>query len=73
MDLGADIHANNEEALRVASSNGHIDIVKYLVDLGADIHANNDEAVNLANRYGYHDVVKYLVSLGSPQPEPVLF
>ena len=30
VEHGADIHAVNEQALRLAKENGHIEIVKYL-------------------------------------------
>ena len=37
---GADIHADNDDALRWASKNGHLEVVKYLVENGANIHTN---------------------------------
>ena len=37
---GADIHADNDDALRWASKNGHLEVVKYLVENGANIHAH---------------------------------
>ena len=54
----------NEDFIE-ASSNGHLEVVQYLVSLGADIRADNDYAVQEASRNGHLDVVKYLVSLGA--------
>ena len=62
---GADIHADDESALRRAAYNGHLAVVKYLVSEGADIHAVNDYALQWAAYYGHLDVVKYLVSEGA--------
>ena len=62
---GADIHANNERALRRACEEGHLDVVKYLVEQGANIHADNEYALHWASRKGHLEVVKYLVSQGA--------
>jgi len=62
---GADVHADNEEALRLASRYGHLDVVKVLVQHGADVHASNDGALRLASEYGHIDVVKFLVEHGA--------
>ena len=62
---GANIHTEDENALRWASLNGHLDVVKYLVENGANIHANNDEALHWASEDGHLDVVKYLVENGA--------
>ena len=45
IQLGADIHADDDDALRWASSGGHLSVVKYLVECGANIHANKDCAL----------------------------
>jgi len=47
---GADIHADEDESICRASSNGHLDVVKYLVEIGANIHAENDESIYRALR-----------------------
>ena len=50
----------------MASRNGHLEMVKYLVSLGADIQSKNDWAVRLASLKGHLEVVnKYIVSLGA--------
>ena len=42
VENGADIHANNDAALRHAAYRGHLEVVKYLVEKGADIRVIND-------------------------------
>ena len=65
VSCGADITAQNNEAVCMASENGHLGVVKYLVSLGADITAQENYAVRWASKHGNLDVVKYLVSLGA--------
>ena len=59
-----DIHAQNERALRLASSSGNLDIVKCLIKYGADIHACNDEALRKACVSGHLSVVECLIKYG---------
>lgn len=59
---GADIHAENDDALRLASQYGYIEIVKYLVEHGADIHAKNNRALRWAKNV---EIVIYLVEHGA--------
>lgn len=49
VENGADIHVENDEALRYAAKNGHLAIVKYLIEHGADVHSNNDQALRYAS------------------------
>ena len=56
---GADIHAENDQALCNAAEGGHLEIVKYLVSNGADVHAENDQVLRDAVKYGRLDVVQY--------------
>ena len=81
LDNFRDVHAiANEEyfgitaftALMLASREGHLDVVKFLVDKGADINAvtttEDEEAVTalmLASRRGHFDIVKFLVESGA--------
>ena len=65
IDLGANIHASNELALRLAVSNGKLYVVKYLIESGADIHWKNDIILRSAIRIGYIDIVKILIEYGA--------
>ena len=51
--------------MQIASANGKLEILQYLVSLGADIRANNDRALVYACEGGHLATVKYLVSLGA--------
>jgi hypothetical protein len=48
LDDGADIHADDDYALRWGSYMGHFEVVKFLVENGANIHAENDDALRWA-------------------------
>jgi ankyrin repeat protein len=56
VESGADIHAENDYALRWAASYGHLDVVMFLVQSGADIHAENDYAFRSSASNGHLDV-----------------
>jgi len=59
---GADVHANNDYALRWASMNGHLSVVQFLVQ---HVHADNDYALCWASYYGHLPVVQFLVQHGA--------
>ena len=62
IEYGANIHADEEEALIRCADKGYLDIVKFfLVKSGANIHANSDHAVQAGASNGHLDIVKYLV------------
>ena len=42
LQLGADIHAKDDNVLQYSAENGQLEMVKYLVEKGADIHARDD-------------------------------
>ncbi len=65
LNQGANIHAQDERALRRAAENGHLDVVKYLVEKGANIHAQDERALRWAALNGHLDVVKYIIEKGS--------
>ena len=48
VDNGADIHADNDCALRWAARKGNLEVVQYLVGNGANIHADNAWMLNFA-------------------------
>ena len=55
-----DVTAANNWALRWASRNGYLEVVKYLVEKGADVTADDNYAIRWASGNGYLEVVKYL-------------
>ena len=64
-----DPSANNNDAIRCASWNGHVEVVKLLLnDPRADPSANNNYAICLASRGGHVDVVELL--LDDPRIDP---
>ena len=63
--LSEHYNVNNNNSVVIASSNGYIEIVKYLVENGADIHIFNNFALIQSSRYGYIEIVKYLVENGA--------
>jgi ankyrin repeat protein len=62
---GADVHADNDGALRWASYNGHTEMVKVLLAADADVHADNDGALRWASDEGHTEVVKVLLAAGA--------
>ncbi|KAJ3051517.1 hypothetical protein HK097_007453 [Rhizophlyctis rosea] len=65
LDAGADVHANNEEALMIASGQGFANIVQLLINAGADVHIQSDEALKLAAEKGHAGTVQTLLSAGA--------
>jgi len=65
LNKGADVHAYNDYALRLASDKGHVEVVKMLLDAGANVHADNDGALRLASWSGHVEVVKVLLDAGA--------
>jgi hypothetical protein len=60
LKAGADVHADNDWALRWASNYGHTEVVKLLLDAGADVHAQDNGALRSASVRGHTEVVKIL-------------
>ncbi|AVL94569.1 ankyrin repeat protein [Moumouvirus australiensis] len=65
IQLGVDIHIDNDLPLRWAARNGYFNIVEYLLNKGANCQALDNEALISACENGFFDVVKLLVSKGS--------
>ena len=59
---GTDVHARDDYALRWASGNGHVEVVKVLLNAGANVHANNDWALRCASEIGHVEVVKVVLA-----------
>lgn len=64
-DNGADVHHNNEYALRCGAEKGFLEIVQFLVEKGANLHADNDYALEWSIRKGKTDVACYLLDNGA--------
>ena len=58
LEHGADVHADDDWALRWASYNGHTETVKVLLEHGADVHARDDYSLRLASDNGHTETVK---------------
>src|SRR3989338_1037632 len=56
VEHGANVHAVDDEALRLAAKNGHVSVVQWLVEHGADVHARDDEALRCAASHGHMSV-----------------
>jgi len=59
-----DVQAIND-GVQLASSNGHLEVVMYLVSQGADVSGNDTYALQWASENGHLEIVKYLVSQGA--------
>jgi len=62
---GANVHANNDRALWLASEQGYAEVVRVLLAAGADVHARNDEALRNASMVGHAGVVQVLLAAGA--------
>jgi len=65
VEKGADVTADNNLNVRLASYHGHLETVKYLVEKGADVTAENNYAVRWASYREHLETVKYLVEKGA--------
>ena len=63
--VGADVLYRDNNAIKLASGNGHNKIVKYLVEKGADFRAQNEYSMKEAIANGHLLVVKYLFGKGA--------
>ncbi|CAK4372692.1 unnamed protein product, partial [Aphanomyces euteiches] len=55
---------SGQTALHFASSNGHMNIVKYLIGKGASVNSrdnNGQTPLHLASKNGFLDVINYLL------------
>lgn len=62
---GANVNAQEGNALIYAASNGHLDVVKYLVEYGIDVNAQEGLSLIYAARSGNLPMIEYLVSQGA--------
>ena len=62
---GANVHAEDDVALREAAEYGHTPVVDLLLKNGANVHARDDEALRNAAKYGDTSVVELLLINGA--------
>ena len=58
LDRGANIHANNDEALRISAQYGHVEVVRLLLDRGAlllERYMISTSCMNLVRIYIHDD------------------
>ena len=65
IESGADVHADDDYALRWSAKNGHLDVIKYLIEKGANVHAGDDYALQWCANNGHLNIIKYLVEYGA--------
>lgn len=58
---GVNFHAEQENALRLAVINNHVDIVEYLVEQGANIEVWRASPLRRAAENGFLSIVQYLI------------
>ena len=59
--FGANVHIKNDFALKLASKNGHINVVEKLCRFGADVNANNDESLQVAAEHENIEILEMLL------------
>ena len=52
VESGANVHACDDYALRLASEKGHLEVVKFLVESGANVHAPDVHGIQMAPAIG---------------------
>jgi ankyrin repeat protein len=62
---GANVHAWNDLALRLAATHGHAETVKVLLAAGADVHASDDYALRWAANNGHAETAQVLLAAGA--------
>ena len=57
--------ANDNYAIRFASTNGHTEVVKLLIKAGANVTAHNCDAIKSALENGHNEIAKLLIETAS--------
>ena len=65
VESGADVQAQNNQALINASRSNHFEVVKYLIENGANIQDQDNLALIYACYYNCLKIVKYLIDQGA--------
>ncbi|SPQ93487.1 Ankyrin repeat domain-containing protein [Plasmodiophora brassicae] len=60
-----DIHAKDDEALRLASANGHVNAVRILLSSGATVSALDNESLRKAAENGHAAIAEELITWGA--------
>ena len=63
--MGANVHTNNDMALRHAVNNEHLEIIKLLLEHDANVHFDNDSMLCWASVNGRTETVKLLLDYGA--------
>jgi ankyrin repeat protein len=50
INSGANVHADDDYCIKLASEKGHLETVKFLLENGANVHADQDYCIRLASR-----------------------
>lgn len=72
LEKGADIHTDDDAALREAMRNGYLDIGRYLVEQGADPNAKDENGktpLHLAASKNRFDIAKVLRDAGAKEDD----
>lgn len=64
LEYGANVHTNNNKALRIACGMNDEKIVRLLLENGADVHANDDYPFGQAVAYNNVSMIKLLCEYG---------
>lgn len=64
LDNEADVHANDNAAIKLSAKNGNLNIIKLLLQNITDIHAYNDALITSAQE-GHNEIVKFLLENGA--------
>ena len=65
LNVGANVNAQDGEAIKLAAVNGHQEVVRYLLFSGADPDAGSGEPLVNASEYGRGEIVKLLLEYGA--------
>lgn len=65
LQAGADVHAEDDFALKYCAEIGNLDMVTLLLKHGANLHAQHDYALRWSAGQGYLDIVTQLLKFGA--------
>lgn len=65
LENGADVHADNDLALRKSAKCCNLKMVTLLLEHGANIHASDDRALRWGFKYGHLNMIEGLLQQGA--------